>query len=324
MKRLVLLCLAIILLAPAPSFAATLTIATFNCEFLTRPKVHMKFGLPFRMTDASPEQQREWEDMAFRDQKFQEAAQAVAQVIHSINADVITLTEVGNTTDVQALRAEVAALGGDYPHVAIGDSSDTTTRQNVAVFSKFPLSELLRRIPGREHYLEELDDPDSEDDTGVSKGLRATVTAYGQEFLIYTVHLASEAGGHEKDAQRIAQASIIRRHYLPEVKQGRLVIVTGDLNDRRGEPAIHRIRGLDDIHEDLIQTGQVNYFDDDKLGTRWTYEYRGERNQIDHILLSPAVKHATLRSGIHARTVDHGNALASDHRPFVLTLKLRD
>ena len=102
-----------------------------------------------------------------------------------------------------------------------------------------------------------------------------------------------------------------------------MVIVAGDLNDRRGQPAIHRIRGLDDIHEDLIQTGHAKFFEDTALDTRWTFEFQGIRNQLDHILLSPAVKDACLQGGIDARTVDHGNALASDHRAFVVALDLR-
>ena len=35
----------LILLFPSLSYADTLTVATFNCEFLTRPKVYIKFGL---------------------------------------------------------------------------------------------------------------------------------------------------------------------------------------------------------------------------------------------------------------------------------------
>ena len=302
----------------------TLTIATFNCAFLTRPKVHIKFGLPFDIDDASQQEQDEWAQPGFRDQKYNEAAKAVAEVVHLIGADVIALVEVGNDDDVIELRDEILALGLDYPHAAVGRSRDTATRQYVAVLSRYPLSDLVEEIPGRESFLEELDDPETEDDTGISKGMRVTVTAHGHDFLLYVVHLASERGGHEQDQQRIAQASIVRRHYLPALRNGALVIVAGDLNDKRGHPAIHRIRGLDDIDEDLIQTGLYNFFERDAEDTRWTYQFQGVRQQIDHILLSRSIRDIAKSGGIRTRTVEHNNVLASDHRPLVVTLRLRD
>ena len=41
-----------------------LTIATFNCEFLTTPKVHMKFGLPFDITNARPAEVERWANLS--------------------------------------------------------------------------------------------------------------------------------------------------------------------------------------------------------------------------------------------------------------------
>ena len=102
------------------------------------------------------------------------------------------------------------------------------------MLSKLQLSEVLISISGRESYDRELDDPETEDDTGLSKGLFVTFQAEGKKFNLYVVHLASERKGHEQDAQRIAQASIIRRHYLPVLNAGEHVIVAGDLNDHRG------------------------------------------------------------------------------------------
>ncbi len=296
----------------------SLVIATFNCEFLTRPKVHLKFGLPFNLSGST---KQKWNE-DFRNTRFNEAARAVARVLNEINADVFALTEVGDSTDVLELRDEINELGTNYPHVIVGRTKDFTTHQHVAVLSKFPLSDPVLRIPGREIYLQEPDDPETEKDTGLSKGMRVKVSAHGQEFLLYVIHLSSERGGHEKDQQRIAQASIVRRHYLPSLKNNEMVIVAGDLNDKKGQPAIHRIRGLEDIHEDLIQTGLMNFWDDTQLATRWTYEFQGVRQQIDHILLSFSIKEVS--KSITARTFDHNNHLVSDHRPLIVTLRLKN
>lgn len=296
-----------------------LTVATFNCEFLTRPKVHMKFGEPF---DLPPESQEVWNQPGYRDQKFSEAAKAVARLIKQIDADVIGLVEVGDERDAHELLEEVRKLGLDYPYCVFGSPVEQGTYQNNAVFSKFELKGVIAPIPGREAYDAELDDPEAERWTGVRKGLRVTFTAYGQTLHAYVLHLTSERGGHEADARRIAEASIVRRHYLPLLTSGEHLIVMGDLNDRRNEPAIRRIRGRDDIQPDLIQTGRYEYFDRDELDTRWTYDFRGALNQIDHVLLSESIEQACTR--VRSRTINHRDSLISDHLPFIVELYLEE
>lgn len=303
--------------------AQTVTIATQNCEFLIRKKVHIKYGLPFNITEAEPAQLAAWSQPGFRDEKFNESAKAVAKALVNLNADILVLTEVGNAQDVNELLTEVKNEGIDYSNVAIGNSKDTFTGQNVAVFSKFPLSDMVSPIPGRESYWEELDDPESENDTGISKGLKVTVKVLNREISLYALHLSSERGGYEQDEQRISQASIVRRNYLNDLNAGKLIIVAGDLNDYRGQPAVKRIRGLDDIFGDLIQTGQVKYFPKDKLDTRWTYSYQGIYNQIDHILLSQSVKDDCKTNGISASTMNHNNPAVSDHNALIVKLEFK-
>lgn len=312
---------AFLLSIPVIASATELTIATFNTEFLTRPRVHVKFGFPFDLQNSTD--QTTWAAVGFRDQKFAESAAAVAKVIAGINADVMVLTEVGDQRDVQEIVAAVELQGVQYPHAEVCACTDTATSQHIAVLSKLPLNGILRALPGREGYFRELDDADSEDETGISKGMLVSFEVAGRVFQLYGLHLASERGGNEQDQQRIAQASIVRRHSLPAINAGEFVIVAGDLNDGRGEPTLRRIRGLDDIWPDLIETGNREYFRDADLSSRWTYEFQGERNQLDHILLSPSIKGIVTSKGIQPRVPDQPDRLASDHRPFVVTLDLR-
>ncbi len=95
--------------------------------------------------------------------------------------------------------------------------------------------------------------------------------------------------------------------------------MAGDLNDGRSQPALRRIRGLDDIQEDLLQAGAVRHFEDGEEGTRWTYEFQGVRNQIDHILVSRSILDAGAK--IHASVPGQDSELASDHRPLVVRLE---
>jgi endonuclease/exonuclease/phosphatase family metal-dependent hydrolase len=312
------------ILVPGFAQSAELTLATFNTEFLTRPKIHKKFG--FDLTLTKPEDILLWNTPGFRDQKFTEAAAAVAAVIAGINADIIVLTELGDQRDLDELNAAIAERGVSYPHEALCECEDKFTTQHVAVLSKITLTSVVKAIPGREGFFREADDDDSEGDTGISKGIIVTFDFGGHTFRLYGLHLASEAGGADADEQRIAQASIIRRLTVPAINAGtEFFIIAGDLNDGRGQPAIRRIQGYDDIWPDLIQTGEPGYFFDsnrDDRDTRWTYEFQGTRNQIDHILLSPSILDIINRKGIQPRVPEQTNPAASDHRPFVVKLDL--
>ncbi len=317
--RRFLLPAAFLCLASAGAAADTLTVATFNAEFLARPKVHLKFGHKF---DLSKEDRKTWNRPGYRDGKFAEATARVARyVAQHIRADILVLTEVGDRRDVEEMKNELAKQGRDFPHIEVCKCRSGRTAQHVAVLSRHPLVDVQRSLPGREGYFAELDDPGSENETGIGKGIRVGFEAAGRAFTLYAVHFASERGGHEQDAQRIAQASILRRLTLPALQAGAHVIVAGDLNDRRGDPALRRVRGLDDIWPDLIQTGHHRYFRDQ--GERWTYVFRGQREQIDHILLSGSIVRATGKRGIGAAAGPVPDRAVSDHRPLTVTLTFR-
>ena len=308
----------------ATTRAETLTVATFNAEFLLPGKVHIKYGLSFNLSDHDQAIQDEWNNSFFLSQKFQTATDLVADVLAPIETDVLTLTEVGKEPDVDLLVSALRDRGQDYPHVAVCECTDFSTGQKVAVLSKLPFIDILPEIPGREGYELEEDDPDEQKDTGISKGMRVTVEKGGQPVHIYVLHLASERGGHEKDNQRVAQASIVRRHMIPALNEGHHVIVTGDLNDRRGQPTLRRIRGLDDMWSDLIQTGHWKFFEEGEEASRWTYRFRGENNQIDHILPSYSLR-KTQNSSIRTSVIEvpeRVNPSISDHRPLVVSIEL--
>ncbi len=309
-----------------PAQRDTLTITTFNCEFLNERKVHIKF-------DEEPPGPA-WSDEDFRRQRFTEASAVVADFLSTFNSDILVLTEAGNRSEVALLQQQLKDRGQNYPYWQVCKSKDRGTGQHVAILSKWKIKEFVLEIPGREFYIAEEDDPAEEiKDTGISKGMRVVVQHKGREYIIYGVHLISERLGPEDDFKRLAQASILRRHMLKDLQDGKFVIVAGDFNDHRGQPPVRRIRGLDDIFEDFIQTGYTRYFAKDQYDTRWTYEYMGERQQIDHILVSLSLKEACLqRKGIFAwttgpspaaRKIDGRTVRVSDHRALSVRLIIR-
>lgn len=317
------------------SAADKLTVGTLNCNFLVRTRLHVKYDVPLFESEWSPEQAKLWKDPDYRNARFEESLEAIARVVHRLNADILVLEEVGNKGEIFELQKAVADLGLKYEFAAVGNQGDTYTQQCMAVLSKREIKNLLTEIPGRESYDRELDDVESEEDTGLTKGLRFEVDFNGQPLTIYGVHLSSERGGHESDAKRIAQASIVRRHYLPRLNEGALLMVVGDLNDHRGQPTLRRIRGRDDLWGDLIQTGGPTFtrrrsgepLDDYNARIRghYTFEWVGKRQQIDHILISRSLRDAcsrvTPKFGDVTERIGDTTLPATDHRTMLLTLE---
>ena len=303
--------------------AAKLRVATLNCEFLVLRKIHMKYGLPFTLR--RERDKRTWGPLAYRRAKLKTATEAVAKEIAAINAHVIVLTEVGRDDTVKKLKAAVATAGVNYAHHFTCKSLDTATGQHVAVLSKIPLSNSLAQIPGKKFYKPEQDD-NEEKLTSVVKGMMTTFRFSGKTIHLYGVHLTSERGGGEADARRIAQASLVRRHYLPKVQKDQHVLVVGDLNDKRLDPALRRIRGFDDIYPDLVQTGDKRYFTKKDIGERWTYDFNGVKSQLDHILASwSLINSAKVRSSVYQPTGKLMNRYPiTDHRAMIVEFDFRD
>ena len=314
MKRITLL--ALFLGYCLSALSQEVSIATFNAEFLNKTKIHVKFGHSFNLSRAPQEDQTFWNNEGNRTAKLKEASASVAQMIQRIDADILTLTEVGGKEDLKVLIKELKKIGVNYKHWEVCDCTDRTTGQHVAILSKYPLKEVWSQIPGRSLYLEE-EDGDSEAETGISKGLKVTVTINEKDIDLFVLHLKSERGGYGSDAQRLAQASVARRAIIKQLNQGRKVIVTGDLNAEKGSPAVYRLRGFDDLYEELIQTGHSQYFESYEV--RWTYNYQGQPEQIDHILVSPEL---TTKTGIKTSILETKDEKISDHNPLIVTLKL--
>ena len=149
-----------------------ITVATFNAEFLNKSRVHIKFGKQFDLNREPKKEQKFWNNEDNRTAKLEEASANVAQMIQRMNADIITLTEVGNEDDIQVLINELNKIGITYDHWQVCDCTDTFTGQHVAILSKFPLKEVWPQIEGRSIYLEETDG-DTEGETGISKGVKS-------------------------------------------------------------------------------------------------------------------------------------------------------
>lgn len=302
MKKL----LSLLLLTLSISFVSTatgdeITFVTFNT---------------FWLYNDVPPHKKWWDDQrGDMGQTYDQALTLVAEAIKETQGDVVALQEVENESVLNDLKAKLNQLSAGYPHAWISKGADSATGQDVAVLSKFPKAtngSLIQKYPNeRESYLTE-NDPGNEKDTGLSKVLRVDLNIDNETIPVFVFHLKSQRGGDEADRQRLAQASIVRRITLPFISEDKKFVVMGDMNADRGSPTLRRIRGLDDIYADLLQS----VYDDSFTGEKWTYKYKGRTQQIDHILLSPA-----LRKSIQSGRIQHGHTKnTSDHYPVILTV----
>lgn len=304
-----------------------LKIATFNCEFLVKRKVHMKYGLPFNMKYAKSNVKQDWQDDRFRQKRFEEATQNVAAHLKKLNADVLGLTEVGNEAEVKLLVEALTKQGLEYKYWKVCKSDDTATGQHVALLSKYELTDVITSFPHRGLYFVE-SDKDEVDETGLSKAMKATININNAPIHLFLFHLKSERGGEDSDQKRLMQAEIARRVMIPYLQKREHVIVMGDLNSERHHPSLLTIRGFNDIEEELVQTGDTYYFE--KYDTRWTYNYKGQKEQIDHILLSLSLKHACRGNnpkqnqwGIKTSILPTNNDNISDHNALIIELDFK-
>jgi len=308
-------------------FGQDLKLATFNCEFLLKKKVHMKYGLPYNMKYAKGNAKQEWQDDRFRQKKFEESTQKVAAHLKTINADVIGLTEVGNTAEVKLLVDELKKQGLEYKYWKVCKSDDTGTGQHVAFLSKYELTDVVPSFPNRGLYFVE-SDQDEIEETGISKGMKATIKFKDAPIHLFLFHLKSERGGEDSDQRRLMQAEIARRVMIPYLQKEEYIVVMGDLNSERRHPALLTIRGFKDIEAELVQTGDTYYFEE--YDTRWTYNYKGQKEQIDHILLSLSLKNACKSNnrkqkkwGIKTAILPTDNEAVSDHNALIVTLSFK-
>lgn len=303
-----------------------LKVATFNCEFLVKRKVHVKYGLPMDLGNATKEERTLWLNQTHREKKFLEATRKIAAHIKAIGADIIGLTEVGNKEEVQMLVQALSDIGVRYNHWAVCKSADKGTGQHVAILSRYELHDIEPSFENRGLYFTE-SDKDETEETGISKGMKASVRIDGKEITLFLVHLKSEVGGYESDKQRLKQAEIIRNITIPYLQNGKHIMVMGDFNSEKRHEVLLTLRGFKDIFPELIQTGDTPYFKD--FTSRWTYQYKGSKEQIDHILISiPLTKlcyaNTPKRYGIETQVIRTEDPLISDHNALLVKLLFKN
>ena len=155
------------------------------------------------------------------------------------------------------------------------------------------------------------------------KPLAGEFTFRGKKLFVIANHFDSKGGDQGIDSrfqppvrssevQRVRQA-VIEHDFIEQLEKAdpkANVVVLGDLNDYQFSPAVLSLTGNGKVLTDLVNTLPVK--------ERYSYVYEGNSQVLDHILVSPNMKHVEYDVvHINSEFADQ----TSDHEPQVVRLQ---
>ncbi len=240
--------------------------------------------------------------------KPEDAKEAVVTLLVRHQPDVIGLSEIGTTEDLEEIRRRLAEAGLGFAHSHHSGGSDSV--RHLGLLSRFPIvstdspAETGYRLSGRNFAIQR----------GV---LDATIDADGKPYRFLGVHLKSkrEIENGDQEAMRRAEARLLRRHVdsILDKDPGARLVVYGDFNDTRPSPSFRTVTGRynDPTYLTAIPAK-------DSRGHAWTYHWSHHDiySRIDFVTVSPALKpHVEFR---RSYIIDDPEwEVASDHRPIL-------
>jgi endonuclease/exonuclease/phosphatase family metal-dependent hydrolase len=214
--------------------------------------------------------------------KPQQACDAVSKVVSSVRPDILGLCEVGEEAALTDLQQRLSALGLDFPHREYVPGPDPDRR--LALLSRFPI---VRRASRPKVPFELNGRPELVRRGFLDVSIRVNP---GYTLRLIGVHLKSKLPSPSgEDLIRRCEADQLRllvEQILSEEPRANL-LVYGDLNDTREQPAIRQALGpwggafsLQDLPAE------------DPQGQRWTHyrQFTGVYSRIDYLLVNRALK----------------------------------
>ena len=237
------------------------------------------------------------------------------RIIHEINPDILGVAEMGPPDQFGAFQGRLKAIGLDYPFAEYVNGPDPD--RHIALLSRF-------RIIARNSQPK------------VTFDLNGSVETVRRGFLDVTVEVNPLCqlrliGAHLKSKLPVPEGEFrVRwneaqklREYLDDVlihNPDVCVVVYGDLNDTKDQPAIEEIAGPRESPLHLIDLWLA-----DRQGDHWTYYRRFSDTyaRIDYILVNDRLSHSVERRKSYIyRSTDWNQA--SDHRPIVAVIRTGD
>jgi len=247
-----------------------------------------------------------------RPSKSAEAASAVVQVVKEIGPDILGVCEMGATPHFEEFRKRLSEAGLGYCDFEFVESSDPA--RHLALVSRFPIiaRQSVADLPYESNGIRQK----------VRRGfLDVTVQVNaGFQLRIIGAHLKSKRATPEgsSDLERRQEAHLLRQH-IDEILASNPnlpLLVFGDFNDTKEQPAIQEITGRRGSAEALSELRLA-----DSVGDRWTYYWKLDDvySRIDYLFVNRALAPRVVHEGCFVYRSPIWNR-ASDHRPVVATL----
>ena len=243
--------------------------------------------------------------------KTAEAAGAVVQVVQEIGPDILGVCEMGTAPQFEEFRKRLEAAGLGYCDFEWVESADPA--RHLALASRFPIvaRQSVADLPYESHGMRQK----------VRRGfLDVTVEIHaGFRLRIVGAHLKSKRPSPEgsPDLERRQEAHLLRQH-IDEILAADPtlpLLVFGDFNDTKEQPAIQEITGQRGATEALTELRLA-----DSVGDRWTYYWKADDvySRIDFLFVNRALAPRVVqeRSGVYRSPLWN---TASDHRPVFAT-----
>jgi endonuclease/exonuclease/phosphatase family metal-dependent hydrolase len=237
------------------------------------------------------------------------------RIIHEIHPDLLGIAEIGTPDQFQSFRERLAKEGITFVDSEYVNGPDPD--RHIALLSRFPIvshnseANVPIQLPNETESIRR----------GI---LDVTVQiATGFELRLIGAHLKSKLPVPEgEELVRRQEAQELRRH-VDRVMKAKIdvpLLVYGDLNDTKDQPAIQEVLGDRQNPNHLTDLWLSDY-----AGDHWTYyqKFTDTYVRIDYILISRSLLPSIDRKHCYVfRSADWNEA--SDHRPVVATIRVPD
>jgi len=216
----------------------------------------------------------------------------ISKVIKDINADIIGLQEIESLQALKDLRFRLKQIGLYYPYFKIANYKKTTIK--VAILSKYPFV-----------YTHEIAVQSSYRYRNI---LEAKFKIDNQELYILVNHWKAKSG---PESMRIVSAKKLLKR-VSELGKEKNILALGDFNSDYEENILFKrkrklndtdgVTGINDIlgtkyyksnaaNVDVSRGKFYNLWYDTKKDKRYTYIFRGKKEALDNMLVSPSLLH---------------------------------
>lgn len=244
-----------------------------------------------------------------------EEKDAVVAIITAIRPDILGVCEIGGESDLRDLQQRLKSKGLDLPNATFSHGGDPTRK--LGLLTRFP-------ITGQNHQTT-LSYQIGDMTLPFQRGILDATVKVTDDFSLNClgVHLKSMRPIPEADQalMRRNEAHLVRKHIdgILTTKPGSNIVLYGDFNEHRNEPAIDEIIG-----SRASDTAMTDVKVWDRNGEVWTHfwDTADSYSRLDYFFVSRSLRnHIDLtKSFVYSKREFYK---ASDHRPIVLRISIK-